>query len=112
MTRRRDATVRQCMEASARAGSRGERMNKLESELFDLEECLVRNDDMADGNTYSTIIGIANEVSELESENTKLRELTKEMFYSLLNVAGGRRTMTAQEAQNLMNRMRKLGIEV
>ena len=48
----------------------------------------------------------------LESENAKLRELTKEMFYSLLNVAGGRRTMTAQEAQNLMNRMYKLGIEV
>ena len=47
-------------------------MNGIESELFDLEECLMRNDGMADGSTYSTIVGIANKVSELESENAKL----------------------------------------
>ena len=52
------------------------------------------------------------EVEALSAENAKLRELAKEMFYSLLNVAGGRRTMTAGEAQNLMDRMRELGIEV
>jgi hypothetical protein len=33
----------------------------------------MRNDGMADGSTYSTIVGIANEVSELESENAALR---------------------------------------
>lgn len=50
--------------------------------------------------------------AELETENAKLRDLTKEMFYSLLNVAGGRRIMTAGEAQNLMDRMSALGVEV
>lgn len=55
-------------------------MNRLESELLDLEECLMRNDGMADGSTYSTIVGIANEVSELESKNTKLRELVQDML--------------------------------
>ena len=52
------------------------------------------------------------ETTDVQAENAKLRELTKEMFYSLLNVAGGRRTMTACEAQNIMGRMRDLGIEV
>lgn len=50
-------------------------MNRLESELFDLKECLMRNDGMANGGKYSTIVGIANEVSELEKENRKLRGL-------------------------------------
>jgi hypothetical protein len=55
-------------------------VNRLESELFDLEECLMRNDGMADGGTYSTIVRIANEVSELESENAKLREACAELL--------------------------------
>jgi hypothetical protein len=50
-------------------------MNRLESELFDLEELLMRNDGIADDGTYSTIVGIANDVSELEEENEKLRAL-------------------------------------
>ena len=53
-------------------------MNELESKLFDLEECLMRNDDMVDGSTYSTIVGIANEVSELESKNARLQEQIKQ----------------------------------
>jgi hypothetical protein len=48
-------------------------MNRIERELYDLEEYLRRNDDSADSSTYLTIVGIANEVSELESENIKLR---------------------------------------
>jgi hypothetical protein len=52
-------------------------MNRIEQELFDLEEHLRRNDDIADNSAYLTIIGIANKVSELDAENTKLRELVR-----------------------------------
>ena len=55
-------------------------MNRLESELFDLEELLMRNDGMADDGTYSTIVGIANDVSELEEENAKLRNALKALM--------------------------------
>lgn len=51
-------------------------------------------------------------LADLMTENKKLRALTKEMFYSLLNVAAGRRIMTAGEAQNLMVRMNALGVKV
>lgn len=49
-------------------------MGKIEERLFDLEEYLRRNDDSADSSAYLTIVGIANEVSNLESGNAKLRE--------------------------------------
>ena len=52
-------------------------MNKLESELFDLEELLMQNDGVADDGIYSTIVGIANDVSELEVENDKLKKLVQ-----------------------------------
>ena len=52
-------------------------MNRLESELLDLEELLMRNDGIADDGTYSTIVGIANDVSKLEEENDKLWEYVK-----------------------------------
>lgn len=60
----------------------------------------------------ATYCDAEHDLKELQAENTKLQELTKEMFYSLLNVAGGRRIMTAGEAQNLMGRMSALGVEV
>jgi hypothetical protein len=50
-------------------------MNRIEQELFDLEDYLRRNDDIADNSAYLTIIDIANKVSELDAENAKLREL-------------------------------------
>jgi hypothetical protein len=50
-------------------------MNRIEQELFDLEEHLRRNDDIADNSAYLTIIDIANKVSELDAENAKLRNL-------------------------------------
>lgn len=50
-------------------------MSRIERELYDLEEHLRRNDDSADSSTYLTIIGIANDVSEIEAKNEKLREL-------------------------------------
>lgn len=48
-------------------------MTRIESELHDLHECLMRNDDMADRDTYHTIVGIANDVAEVEAENVRLR---------------------------------------
>lgn len=88
-------------------------MNRLESELLDLEELLMRNDGMADDGTYSTIVGIANDVSKLEEENENLREL----------VCYARNELKKAEdelGRDLMNsatvllgiRMRELGIEV
>lgn len=55
-------------------------MTRIESELQDLCECLMRNDDMADRDTYLTITGIANDVAEVEAENTKLRELFEKTY--------------------------------
>ena len=49
-------------------------MTRIESELHDLYEGLMRNDDMADRDTYHTIVGIANDIAEVEAENAKLRE--------------------------------------
>ena len=46
------------------------------------------------------------------NDNAKLRELVKEVFYELLNVAGGRHELTAGEAQRLMDRMHELRVEV
>ena len=88
-------------------------MNRLESELLDLEELLMRNDGMADDGTYSTIVGIANDVSELEEENENLRELVRYARNEL-------RKAEDELGRDLMNsatvllgvRMRKLGIEV
>ncbi len=53
-------------------------MTRIESELHDLCERLMRNDDTADRDTYHTIVGIANDVAEMEAENAKLRELVQE----------------------------------
>ena len=47
----------------------------IESEIHDLYEFLVLNDGMADHDTYHTIVGIANDVAELEDKNANLREL-------------------------------------
>lgn len=55
-------------------------MTRIESELHDLYECLMRNDDMADRDTYHTIVSIANDVAEVESENAKLRELLHDVL--------------------------------
>lgn len=55
-------------------------MSKVEQRLFDLEEYLMRNDDRADSSAYLTIVGIANDVSELEAKNAKLRELVRDMM--------------------------------
>lgn len=63
-------------------------MGKIEQELFDLEELLMRNDDMADGSTYITICGIANSVSELEAENAKLRELVRQNVREITATCG------------------------
>lgn len=57
-------------------------MTRIESELHDLYECLMRNDDMADRDTYHTIVGIANDVAKVEAENAKLRELVREIWRS------------------------------
>ena len=55
-------------------------MGKIEQKLFDLEEYLRRNDANADRSAYLTIVGIANDVSEIESENAKLRELLHDVL--------------------------------
>lgn len=55
-------------------------MTRIESELHDLYECLMRNDDMADRDTYHTIVGVANDVAEVEDKNDKLRELVRDMW--------------------------------
>lgn len=81
-------------------------MNRLESELFDLEESLMRNDGMADGSTYSTIVGIANEVSELESENAKLRILCLALYEFAYN------EYPDSAELNFADCMDELGIEV
>lgn len=52
-------------------------MTRIESELHDLYECLMRNDDMADRDAYYTIVGIANDVAEMEAENERLRKLVQ-----------------------------------
>ena len=87
-------------------------MSKVEQRLFDLEEYLMRNDDRADSSAYLTIVGIANDVSEIEAENAKLRELVKAAYRctnagpSCLEcrmVAGG---------CTLLSAMRELGVEV
>lgn len=56
-------------------------MTRIESELHDLYECLMRNDDMADRDTYHTIVGIANDVAEVEDKNAKLRELARDLRF-------------------------------
>jgi len=61
-------------------------MTRIESELHDLYECLMRNDDMADHDTYNTIVGIANDVAEVEAENAKLRELVALMYRNMQGV--------------------------
>ena len=61
-------------------------MNKIEQEIFDLEELLMRNDDVVDRSTYITICGIANDVSKLETENAKLRELVSCMYRNMQGV--------------------------
>lgn len=83
-------------------------MGKIEQRLFDLEEYLRRNDDSADSSAYLTIVGIANDVSELESENAKLRELVKAMkpFLCCMPFASCN-TLAA----NVRDRMRELRIE-
>lgn len=102
-------------------------MNGLESELFNLEESLMRNDGMADDSTYSTIVGIANEVSELESENaalrTQLADVTESMGRVEERCAKLRELCSAlyefsydeypdSAELNFADRLRELGVEV
>ena len=61
-------------------------MTRIESELHDLYECLMRNDGMADHDTYNTIVGIANDVAEVEAENAKLREYATKLEMANLDV--------------------------
>jgi hypothetical protein len=98
-------------------------MKTVERELYDLEEYLRRNDDSADGSAYLTIVGIANDVSEIEAENESLRELVRDMFEEI--EAGGFDPMVERQGKRgtyyeedpswrvgIRERMRKLGIEV
>ena len=90
-------------------------MNRLESELLDLEELLMRNDGMADDGTYSTIVGIANDVSKLEEENGNLRELVRDMDTCISHGAGidcGACPLDGREECYFDLRMSRLGIEV
>ena len=82
-------------------------MSKLESELLELEECLMRNDDVADNCAYVTLVGIANEVADLEAENAKLRELVDELYPLAYYGA-----MRASELDMAHNIMRELGMVV
>lgn len=83
-------------------------MTRIESELHDLYECLMRNDDMADRDTYNTIVGIANDVAEVEAENAKLREYVKWLEELALRDPNYHREL---EFEFKMKR-RELGIEV
>ena len=87
-------------------------MNRLESKLFDLEELLIRNDGMADDGTYSTIVGIANDVSELESQNAKLRELVRDMWLHNYCSIAKTREEDEHHIESVIDRMRELGVEV
>ena len=78
-------------------------MSRLESEL----ERLMRNDDVADDGAYVTLVGIANEVAELEAENAKLLELVDEL-YPLADYGA----MDASELDRAHGLMRELGMEV
>lgn len=85
-------------------------MTRIESELHDLYECLMRNDDMADRDTYNTIVGIANEVAEVEVENERLRELIADVHEALCaDKAGMFHRLTLASMQYDMS---ELGIEV
>ena len=55
-------------------------MGKIEQELLDLEEYLIRNDDKADNSVYLTIVNIANNTSELETKIRQLWELCEDMY--------------------------------
>ncbi len=86
-------------------------MTRIESELHDLYECLMRNDDMADRDTYHTIVGIANDIAEVEAENAKLREtcFDAHMWMDRAMYDGSARRY---EYESITKRMRELGIEV
>lgn len=105
-------------------------MGKIEQMLFDLEEYLRRNDDRADSVAYLTIVGIANDVSELEDENAKLREQGARLFDKTLELGTENDKLRelvrdmwhegafepgaycVPEAYGLAERTRELGIEV
>lgn len=83
-------------------------MSRIERELYDLEEHLRRNDDSADSSTYLTIVGIANDVSEIEAKNVKMRELLQEAA----EAARGIRDLRYGKRLAFIREVRELGIEV
>ncbi len=87
-------------------------MNPIEERLLDLEEYLMRNDGRADHSAYTTIVGIANDVSELEDENAKLRELAKAAWGCVKRQVSCDDCRIVACGCTLQSAMRECGIEV
>lgn len=61
-------------------------MTRIESDLLDLAENLLRNDDVARAEDYQTLYGLAADAGEVEKESAELRKLAKhyaEIVYEL-----------------------------
>ena len=87
-------------------------MTRIESELHDLCECLMRNDDMADRDTYHTIVGITNDVAEVEAENDRLRKFVYDMWNDMNVYYTQHESPDSSDMDFYRDNMRELGIEV
>ena len=54
-------------------------MTRIESELLDIAESMLRNDDTASAEDYQTLYGLATDAGEVEEENEQLKEKIKKL---------------------------------
>lgn len=87
-------------------------MTRLETGLLDLAESLLRNDDIVHDADYQTLYSIATDVSEVESENAKLRELVRASWKCVHTGASCSDCRLIAGGCTLQSAMRELGIEV
>lgn len=91
-------------------------MTRIETELYDLAETIMRNDDMTHKNDYHTIYDLAVDVAEIEEENSKLKaenEKLREMcsdMHEWMSRALYEGSARRYEYESITERMDEIGV--